>query len=75
MGIYKKMKREKALLLSSISSSISFGFGNRSNAFLEKIKFPSKVTSNTPPPEEISVTSHSGNFFLRSASKLEARGK
>tara|TARA_B100002052_G_scaffold132237_1_gene121473 strand:- start:1548 stop:1685 length:138 start_codon:yes stop_codon:yes gene_type:complete len=44
-------------------------------AFFEKISFPSKTISKTPPPEEIKEISILGKFCFSSASKLEACGK
>ncbi len=49
--------------------------GKRPFALLEKIRFPSSMISNTPPPLEIKFVFTSGNVLFNSASKLEALGK
>ncbi len=72
---YGEFQLSTQLELSLISFSTSPSSGKRSNDFLEKINSLSKVTSNTPPPLEISVTSIPVNVCFNSASRLEALGK
>lgn len=57
-----------------IFSSTSFNSGQRPTCFLEKMTWPSRTMSRTPPEPLVSVASMP-RAFLISAARPEARGR